>query len=1108
MMKNNSTGARVTDQCRLTNRFFGNGHFSVNGFGRACQVLAAWTVLAGLSSTVALATQETEPPATPPAVEAANTTPATGEVAAAAAAPAPVEAAAAPVDAAAAPVAIQDPTAASQPASQQSKTIRFAFENEKWSNVIDWFAEQIGLIVYTDYSPYPEGTFSNADGKDYSVKEALDQLNFYLSLQGYTLVRFGNRLIIIDHQTKGLPADLIPIVSETELDDRGEYEVVVCKFNISGLDFESIERQVRQLIKEPRGEVRLLTISEELYVRETARQLRQIRSVVDKAKTSAVIVYEAVTLNHIPFPQLMQFMRAQFGMRENENRLEDGTLAVSLLNSETRPWISGTRDKVQKALKLISELDIEANRPTGLEVEGYVIKYYAPKTDPAIIERILAAFFAGRGDIRMTMSEDSDTIYVKARPRDHLEIEELITKLEGNSVVFERIDCHNLLPSEMVLKLKQALGISTSILEEDAPAGPGKNLIFMEDIECIFVRGTRRLVDEVKTIAEKLDPPPVEGDVVRLPYRFNPNITEEDAPQIVDLLQGVWETAGAPSPLQWRTPADRRSGQGEGPVERGNSGMRFPSFDRDFGQGEFDKLNPEGLSAEQLEQLMQLIELMQKRNTENSQPAQESQGSPPTQSPRATSPIQTKRTLTGREYEVVELRRDRRASDRNSHDRSRQMSGVYAVARVQEQDDTLPPTRPGDVIGFNGESVPGDPIIIEMTPNGLMMRSRDLDALDLAEKMLKELTKGTTAVVDSTPARTVFFLGYRPAADVATEIEEILGISSSGGGAAGGGMGDMLGNMAQNALGGAAGGMLGAMMGGGASGSTSSDKTSGDVSIHVDNYLNAMIVYANVTDTEAIDELIELKDRPTAPHDPRIYGSSRSLKIKHRDPQTVKDQVDIHFASYLRKAEGQGGGQQQPQMNPQQLIQAMMGGRGGRGGGGGSSEPAKPMISVSVDVEAKLLMVKGPDNLIDEVEQFVSAMDFEGAVPEIQMQVMKLPPGVTAEQVGKVMSDLFNAGTQTQQRPGQQPGQAGQPGQQPGGMGGGGGNADAFRAIQDAMRQGMGGQGGGGQGGGGRGGAPGGMGGGGGGGRGGRGGMGGGGFGGGGFGGGGGRGGR
>lgn len=967
-------------------------------------------------------------------------------------------------------VAPQDETAASNsasiPASQQEQTIRFAFEDEQWSTVIEWFAEQVGLIVYTEYSGFPKGTFSNADGKDYSVKAALDQLNFYLSLQGYTLVRFGNRLIVIDHQTQGLPEELIPVVSETELDDRGEYEVVICKFNIAGLDYDALTRQVGQLVKPPRGKVEVLSISEELYVRETGRQLRQIRSLIDRAKTNAVIVYEARTLKHIPFPQLMQLLRPQFGIRENENRLEDGSLAISLLNSETRPWISGTKDKVEKALKLIDALDIESNRPTGLDVEGYEVKYYSPKTDPELVQRILLDFFSGRSDVRMSRSEESDTLYIKARPSDHVEIEDLIKKLESNAIVFEKIMCHDLTPSEMVLKLKTALGISTSILEETESTGPSKNIIFMEEFDCIFVRGTQRLVTEVKIIAEKLDPTPVEGEVARTPYRILENVDEESVDGVIDLFQGVWETTGGPAPLEWRRPSDRRGGKGGGGAGP-DSGIRFPSFDRQFGEGEFQKLNPENLSPEQLKVLFELLKKMQQGGSETERKAspdsnqEATPNSAPAESPRTTTPTQSYRSLSGRQYEVVELGRRPRSV--------RPAQNVYAVTTVQDvqddQDDQEPaarPVRPEAGLGFSQESVPGDPIIMEMTPKGLMIRSKDLDALDMAERLLKDLSKEAIDTTDPTPARTVFLLGFRPATEIASEIEEILGIGGNGGGGGGGGMTDMLGNMAQNALGGAAGGMVGALMGGGLGGSSSSSsKTTGDVSIHVDNYLNALIVYANVTDTDEIDQLIDLKDRPSAPHDPRIYGSARSIKIKHHDPQIIKEQVDIHFASYLRKPEGQGGGGGQQPPNPEQMIRALMGGRGGRGGGGGSSEPAKPMISVSVDVEAKLLLVKGPENLIEEVEQFVSEMDYEGVIPEIKSVVMELPQGVTADQVSRLMSDLFGAGTQTQQRPGQQPGQ--NAGGQGGGQNQGGGmgaNADALRAFGEAVRQRMGEQGG------------------------------------------------
>lgn len=960
------------------------------------------------------------------------------------------------------PVIQSEEAADSIPSNQQDITLRFAFKNEKWSTVIDWFAEQVDLIVYTGYSNYPSGTFTNIDGKDYSVKDALDQLNLMLTLEGYTLVRFSNYLIVIDHANQGIPADLIPLVPENELDDRGKYELVNCKFDIKGLEQEFIEGQVRQLVKEPRGEVRLLSVSNELFVRENADRLRVIRDMLQSARANANIVYKRVTLEYIPFPQLMQIVRAQFGMRSEENRLEDGTLALSVLNTETQPWISGTPDKVEKVLRLIKELDTEENKPVGVDVAGYEYKTYMPKTDPSVVHRILVEFFTGRSDVRMSLSEESGVIYVKALPKDHAEIDQLLGNTESNAFSTEVVTCYRLLPSEMVLKLKQALGISTSLLEEESNSGP-QNIIFMEDDynDRVIVRGTRRILDEIKELSVILDPAPEEGSVQSQPYRIL-QLEESSMDTVLDQFQSLWEdTYARPTELRIKLPSDRQGGLGmENP---NNSAFRFPSLDRQFGAGTFDGMNPQNLTPEQLQTLMQLLRTMQEGNSGDSETKPQS---PPTEAapesgrtPVAPGPRRIETSLRSRSSVQSESGSTRKLG-LNRNGQSGQRLALTAVPRQQEQDETLPPVAPGEQSGMAGE-----PLYIEKTPNGLMLRSKDLEALDFAEQLLRSLSRESDGIVSSEPTQTVFFLGYRPASEVAGEIEEILGISGGGGGGGGGGMGDLIGNMAQNALGGAAGGMLGAMMGGGAGGGSSSPKTDGEVSIHVDNYLNAMIVYASLSDADKIETLIELKDRPTAPHDPQIYGETRSIKVKYRDPQAIKDQVDIHFAPYLRKPEGQaGGGGGQPQVNPEQLIRAMMGGRGGRGGGGGgSSEPAKPQISVSVDVEAKLLLVKGPGYLLDDVQRFVAEMDREDAVTPKSVVLMPLPPGVTSDSLMQSFPQFFGAGTQTGQQRGQQPGQRpGQPGAQPGQGGGNpfGGNQDAMRAIQEAMRSRMGGQGG------------------------------------------------
>ncbi|MBI2479813.1 MAG: hypothetical protein HYV60_14610, partial [Planctomycetia bacterium] len=122
----------------------------------------------------------------------------------------------------------------------------------------------------------------------------------------------------------------------------------------------------------------------------------------------------------------------------------------------------------------------------------------------------------------------------------------------------------------------------------------------------------------------------------------------------------------------------------------------------------------------------------------------------------------------------------------------------------------------------------GSDIIVSVTPNGLIIASNDLDALDDFETLLHSFTE-QSALLGSEP--TVFWLKYIKA-DVAAETlnQVVNGASSSGGG------GSLLGDVASSMLGDIGGGMLGGMLGG--SGATF---TAGAASIVPDARLNALI---------------------------------------------------------------------------------------------------------------------------------------------------------------------------------------------------------------------------------------------------------------------------
>ena len=87
--------------------------------------------------------------------------------------------------------------------------MRFNFREQKWVDVLDWFARQASLSLVMDKSP--PGAFTYTNNRSYSPSEAIDLLNSVLLTKGFSLMQRGRMLILVD-LTDDLPANLIPRV--------------------------------------------------------------------------------------------------------------------------------------------------------------------------------------------------------------------------------------------------------------------------------------------------------------------------------------------------------------------------------------------------------------------------------------------------------------------------------------------------------------------------------------------------------------------------------------------------------------------------------------------------------------------------------------------------------------------------------------------------------------------------------------------------------------------------------------------------------------------------------------------------------------------------------
>jgi hypothetical protein len=161
------------------------------------------------------------------------------------------------------------------------------------------------------------------------------------------------------------------------------------------------------------------------------------------------------------------------------------------------------------------------------------------------------------------------------------------------------------------------------------------------------------------------------------------------------------------------------------------------------------------------------------------------------------------------------------------------------------------------------------------------------------------------------------------------------------------------------------GGLLGGMGGGG--GATTS---SGGLSIIPDIRNNALFVNCTQRDRDRIDDILTYIDTPSPPDGYSPNPAPRFILIENTTADSVAVVVRSVYAGRLT-AEGGGGGQQR-QPNPAELIQAL---RGGRGGQQQQSKGEEQKMTIGVDNRTNSLVVVAPDYLFEEVKALVKTLD-------------------------------------------------------------------------------------------------------------------------------------
>lgn len=879
--------------------------------------------------------------------------------------------------------------------------ITFNLRFAPWKETLDWFAQQADLSL--QFTTLPDGTLNYTDTKAYTPGEAIDILNSVLLTKGYTLVRRGRMLMVVNLEDGAPPASLVTPVELKELDKYGDFELVGVVFQLDKFAPEDAEAEIKKLIG-PQGSVVMLPKARQIYVTETAGRLRTIRSIIDRVENPDEGRDESLTeipLQYVTVDDAMLSIRPLMGMPDDRNATPDGALKIVPDALASRLIVSGKPDKITKIKEIVTLIDKPSLPPEGgpigpIETPQLEV-YKLGGLDPTTTLQVMQTLLANLPDVRLTIDPKTSALIALARPSEHLTIRATLAQLQKDKNQFEVVVLRRVDPQQAVLLINKVFNAG----EGGNPNAPKVEADTLSRQLTIY--GTSDQITQIRDLLSKWGEDGSGGELAsedRGPVRTIA-ITGSAATNVLSQMEQVWPSIGSRNRIRVHRPS----------ADNGGARPREIKVPREEGEAS-TPADPDADLDEKIENILRSLPPLAPRPATESKPA--TPVTPETKPAPVPESKSTQRSARRSPFAFAAYQQPAADAEKTAAIPADPAPAASPAAPSATSADAEKPAeeKPARV------SKPGADIVVTVGPNGVVIASEDLEALDEFERMFR-LLADQAAMASPTAEFTIVYLKYAKAEVAASLLQEILGQASSDSG--GGGGGSLFGNIASMALGGGGGGdLLGGLFGGGMDGgstssSTATVQTSGKVTVIPDPRLNALIVQAGAMDMDLIEQMLKVIDQQFSPEDVQLTAPPRLIEVQYASAEDVANVVRQVYADRMAAAPGA----QQRQPSPEDFIRALRGGggggRGGRGGGGGGGNDRQrgeaPKMTIGVDKTSNSLIVSAPDPLFKQVEELVARIDQAGTETDEVSQVVSLK-NANPEMVQRAVSAHLGANAQ------------------------------------------------------------------------------------------------
>jgi general secretion pathway protein D len=172
------------------------------------------------------------------------------------------------------------------PSAPPEKLVTVNFKDTKWTEVLDWFATESGLLPILTVKPTGSVTIQPAKEHKFTMAEVVDLLNEAMQQQKFILIR-RHVTFFIHPSDEPLDSSMVPRVEIPELSKRGKTEIVQVLIPLAALNVEDVSQEMTKLLT-PFGKITSLVRTNTLIMMDTAGNIKRIYDLIQDIEKKTI----------------------------------------------------------------------------------------------------------------------------------------------------------------------------------------------------------------------------------------------------------------------------------------------------------------------------------------------------------------------------------------------------------------------------------------------------------------------------------------------------------------------------------------------------------------------------------------------------------------------------------------------------------------------------------------------------------------------------------------------------------------------------------------------------------------------------------------------------